>query len=126
MTDTRLVGMQGYVPIAFYIVAAFIAAVAFVVISHLIGPPRRPSAVKSSVYECGKQPFGPARGRFSIKFYVVAVAFVLFDIEAAFIFPWALIYRTLGMVGVIEMAVFIAILFVGLLYIWKKGVLSWG
>jgi NADH-quinone oxidoreductase subunit A len=117
--------MQGYVPIAFYIVAAFLAAVAFVVISHLLGP-RKPSPVKGSVYECGKQPFGPARGRFSVKFYVVAVAFVLFDIEAAFIFPWALVYRALGVVGVIEMAIFIAILFIGLLYILKKGVLSWG
>jgi NADH-quinone oxidoreductase subunit A len=76
-------------------------------------------------YECGMDPFGEARARFSIKFYLVAVLFIIFDIEAVFLYPWAVIFRELKIFGLMEMAVFIAILLVGFVYVWKKGALEW-
>ena len=79
-----------------------------------------------SPYECGVQPIGDAQGRFSVKFYLVAMLFILFDVEAVFLYPWAVILRELKMFGFWEMMVYIAIVLVGLFYVWKKGVLDWG
>jgi len=87
---------------------------------------RRPTRAKLSPYECGMVPVGDARSRFSVKFYLVAMLFILFDVEAVFLYPWAVILRRLKMFGFWEMLVYIGIVFVGFFYVWKKGVLDWG
>lgn len=87
--------------------------------------PREPSALKSSTYECGERPIGRPWIRFRIAYYIFALIFVIFDVEAAFLFPWAVVMRKLGVFGLVEMAVFIGILALGLAYAWRKGVLEW-
>ena len=94
------------------------------IISKLLGV-TRPNAVKMQSYECGITPTGGARVRFSIKFYLVAMLFILFDIEAIFLYPWAVVHRWLGWFGLIEMGIFVAILLVGYVYIWKRGAFQW-
>ena len=85
----------------------------------------RPDLVKTQPYECGITPTGQARSRFSIKFYVIAMLFILFDIEAIFLYPWATVHRWLGIFGLIEMGIFVSILVVGYIYIWKRGAFEW-
>jgi NADH-quinone oxidoreductase subunit A len=99
-------------------------AVAFVAISHLLAP-RSVNPNKGLPYECGVVPAGDARAPLNVHYYVVAVLFVLFDLEAVFIYPWAITLRSLGTPALIEMFVFIAILLVGYMYAWKKGALEW-
>jgi NADH-quinone oxidoreductase subunit A len=99
-------------------------AIAFVSISHLLAP-RSKNPNKSEPYECGVVPKSDARAPFNIHYYLVAVLFVLFDLEAVFIYPWAVSLRSLGTAGLAEMFVFIAILLVGYVYAWKKGVFDW-
>ena len=115
----------------FLILLAFVAgnAVLMIVASHFLGP-RRPTAVKGSPYESGMPPLGDARERFSIKFYLVAMLFIIFDIETVFLLPWAAIYRggvatvTTGFL-LVEMVVFLVILAIGYVYVWKRGALQW-
>jgi NADH-quinone oxidoreductase subunit A len=85
----------------------------------------KPSAAKNEPYECGMRPVGSARVRFPIKFYLVAMLFILFDIEAIFFYPWAAVHRWLGWFGLIEMGIFVAILLVGFVYVWKRGAFQW-
>jgi NADH-quinone oxidoreductase subunit A len=99
-------------------------AIAFVSISHLLAP-RSKNPNKGLAYECGVLPTADARGPFNIHYYVVAVLFVLFDLEAVFVYPWAITLRELGTPALIEMFVFIAILLVGYVYAWKKGARDW-
>ena len=99
-------------------------SVGFVFLSQALGP-KRYDRVKYSVYECGVDPLTPASVRVSVKFYLVALLFILFDLEAAFLYPWAVLYRQLGLFGLIEMGIFILILLAGLVYAWKKGALEW-
>jgi NADH-quinone oxidoreductase subunit A len=96
-----------------------------VLLSRFIGP-RKPTRAKLSPYECGMVPVGDSRQRFSVKFYLVAMLFILFDVEAVFIYPWAIILRDLKRFGLWEMLVYIGIFLVGFFYIWKKGALDWG
>ena len=105
---------------------AFAAAVAgaLLTLPRLLAP-RRMSPVKAEPFECGKDPLGVAEGRFAIKFSTVAILFILIDIELLFVWPWAMLYRKLGWFGFAEMLVFLAILMLGFLYIWKKGGLEW-
>jgi NADH-quinone oxidoreductase subunit A len=95
------------------------------VISSLLGP-KNPTPEKLAAYECGMPPVGDARERQSIKFYLIAMIFLLFDIEVAFLYPWAMAMRELAWTGLIQITVFFAILLVGYTYIWRKGVLDWG
>ncbi len=113
-----------YFSVLVLLVIAVVLSVAFVFLSQALGP-KRYDPVKYSVYECGVDPLTPASVRFSVKFYLIALLFILFDLEAAFIYPWAVIFRQLGLFGFIEMAIFIAILLAGLIYAWKKGALEW-
>lgn len=113
-----------YVPILLFIVAAVLFAGGSVLLSSLMGP-RRPSRVKLEPYECGIAPVGLARERFSIKFYLVAMLFIIFDIEIIFLVPWAVIYRELGWFAFLEMGAFLLVLVLGLLYVWRKGGLEW-
>ena len=99
-------------------------AVFTLVASQILGRPR-PTPAKSATYECGVPPIGNARQRFPIKFYLVCMIFILFDVDAAFLYPWALVFRDIGWFGFIEMAVFIAVLAVGDIYAWKVGALDW-
>ena len=114
-----------YLPLLMHFGIATALAGAIVTLSWLIGQ-HKPNAAKMSPYECGVQPIGDAQGRFSIKFYLVAMLFILFDVEAVFLYPWAVILRELKMFGFWEMMIYIAIVLVGLFYVWKKGVLDWG
>ncbi len=114
-----------YLPLLIHLVIVGIVACGMVLLSWLIGW-RRPTRAKMAPYECGMAPIGDARERFSVKFYLVAMLFILFDVEAVFLYPWAIILRDLKMFGFWEMIVYIGIVLVGFFYIWKKGVLDWG
>lgn len=114
-----------YLPLLMHFLLAGGFAVAVVTLSSIIGY-RRPTRAKLSPYECGMTPIGDTHGRFSVKFYLVAMLFILFDVEAVFLYPWAVILRRLKMFGFYEMLVYILIFLVGFFYIWKKGALDWG
>jgi len=114
-----------YLPLLIHMIIVGLVACGMVLLSWLIGW-RRPTRAKMSPYECGMAPIGDARERFSVKFYLVAMLFILFDVEAVFLYPWAVILRDLKMFGFWEMLVYIGIVLVGFFYIWKKGVLDWG
>jgi NADH-quinone oxidoreductase subunit A len=116
--------MREYVPLLLAFVIATLFAGGTIAMSHFIVPRRRDPR-KLSPYECGVEPVGNARARFSVKFYLVAVLFILFDIEAVFLYPWAVTFRQLGLYGLIEMTLFILILFVGYVYLLKKRALDW-
>lgn len=116
--------LESYLPILVLIGIAFSFAVAVVVLSRLIGQ-KKPSEVKLAPYECGMPLLSSAQERFSIKFYIIAMLFILFDIEAVFLYPWAIMFKRLGIFGFVEMGVFIVILLVGFVYVWKKGALEW-
>lgn len=113
-----------YLPIAIYLFVAVGFGAVVVFLSTILGP-RTSSRVKLETYECGMEPIGPNRVRFAVKFYIIAMLFIVFDIEAVFLFPWAVVFRDLGLFGFIEMAIFILILFAGLAYVWRKGALEW-
>ena len=116
--------MREYLPVLLFIAIAIAFAGGTIGLSSVIVPRRR-NAVKNAPYECGVEPVGDARARFNIKFYLVAVLFILFDIEAVFLYPWAVTFRQLGLYGLIEMVLFIVILFVGYVYLLKKRALEW-
>ena len=113
-----------YLPIVVLVIVAALFGLISITLSSLIGQ-KKYSKVKMAPYECGCEPVGTARERFSIKFYIIAMLFILFDIEAVFMYPWAVLFKRLGLFGLIEMGVFIVILFVGYIYVWKKGALEW-
>ncbi|MBI3186054.1 MAG: NADH-quinone oxidoreductase subunit A [Myxococcales bacterium] len=113
-----------YLPLAVALLVAAGVAMAMAVLASVLGP-KRPTAIKQEIFECGSESVGPAHQRFAVKFYVVALLFIVFDVEAVFLYPWAVNFRALGWFGYAEMAVFAATLVVGLAYIWKKGALSW-
>ena len=115
---------QTYFPILVQVIVALVTAVALQALSHFIGKRVR-NKVKDLPYECGVVPTGSARERFSVKFYMVAMLFILFDIEAIFLYPWAVVYRDLKMFAFVEMLIFIALVMLGYFYIWKKGALDW-
>jgi len=113
-----------YLPLLIHFVVASALAGVIVLLSWLIGY-RRPTRAKMSPYESGMTPIGDARERFSVKFYLVAMLFILFDVEAVFLYPWAVILRDLKMFGFWVMLVYIGIVLVGFFYIWRKGALDW-
>ena len=115
---------QTWFPVLIQILIAISVAGAMIGLSAVLGR-RVKDTVKSSPYESGMQPVGNARGRFSVKFYLVGMVFILFDIEAIFLYPWAVVFRQLKLFAFFEMLVFIALVLCGFFYIWKKGVLSW-
>jgi NADH-quinone oxidoreductase subunit A len=113
-----------YVAVLASLVVAAIIPIAFLLVQWSLGP-RRPSATKGEAFECGNPASGTAWGRFSVKFYLTAILFIVFDVEVVFLYPWALEFRPLGMLGFVEMAVFVAVLALGLVYVWRKGALEW-
>jgi NADH-quinone oxidoreductase subunit A len=116
--------IEQYIPIGLMILLAVLFGIVLVNVNKWIGP-KNPTDEKLSTYESGMEPIRSARERFSVKFYLVAMLFIVFDIEIVFMYPWAVKFRELGMFGFIEMLVFIGILLVGYLYIWRKGALQW-
>jgi NADH-quinone oxidoreductase subunit A len=113
-----------YVAVLASLVVAALVPIAFLLVQWALGP-RRPSRVKSEPFECGNPSSGSAWGRFSVKFYLTAILFIVFDVEVVFLYPWAIQFRSLGMLGFVEMAVFVSILALGLGYVWRKGALEW-
>ena len=113
-----------YLAIALLIVLATVVGLIAIGLGELFGPKRK-SNVKSEPYESGMAPIGAGTRRMPVRFYLIAVLFILFDIEVVFFLPWAIVFRQLGLFGLIEMAVFIIILLVGYVYAWKKGALEW-
>jgi NADH-quinone oxidoreductase subunit A len=116
--------MLEYLPLLVLIALATGLAILVVVLGTVFGP-NRPTARKSQPYESGMTPYGPGTRRMSVRYYLVAVLFILFDIEVVFFLPWAVVFKKLGLFGFFEMLVFIGILLVGYLYAWKKGALEW-
>jgi NADH-quinone oxidoreductase subunit A len=113
-----------FLPLAILLILATLLAGLVVLLGHLFGP-RRPTLRKSLPYESGMTPFGPGTRRMPVRFYMVAVLFILFDVEVVFFLPWAIVYRQLGLFGLLEMLIFVIILVVGYVYAWKKGALEW-
>jgi NADH-quinone oxidoreductase subunit A len=116
--------LPSYVPILVLAAVALGFAAGVLGLSQLLGRPR-PTAAKTAIYECGVPPIGTARERFPIKFYLVCMIFILFDVDAAFLYPWALIFRELGLFGLLEMTFFILLLGGGFVYAWRVGALDW-
>ena len=116
--------LDPYFPIATLVILATALALVVVFLGAFFGP-RRPTARKAQPYESGMIPYGPGTRRMSVRYYLVAVLFILFDVEVIFFFPWAVVFRSLGIPGLVEMFVFIAILEVAYVYAWKKGALEW-
>jgi len=116
--------IETYLPIFAVLAAALAFGLLMGKINELLGP-RRTSEEKTSTYESGMEPVRSARERFSVKYYLVAVLFILFDIEIVFLYPWAVSYRSLGIQGFVVMFVFIAVLLIGYIYVWRKGALEW-
>lgn len=116
--------MSEYIPVLIMILLASSTSIGILIITSLVGPKKR-FADKMEPFECGESPIVSPRQRFSVKFYLVALFFVIFDIEAVFLYPWAVLFNDLGMFGFVEMMIFIIILAVGLVYVWKRGALEW-
>jgi NADH-quinone oxidoreductase subunit A len=116
--------IEVYFPVLIQAILATVIAVGLVTVSWILGKKLK-NAVKDSPYECGITPTGSAEERFSVKFYLVAMLFILFDIEAVFLYPWVVVYRDLKLVAFIEMFLFVAFILSGFFYIWKKRVLDW-
>lgn len=113
-----------YIPIAILLIVTTVITVLLIAVGVVFGPKRK-SFRKMSPYESGMMPIGPGTRRMSIRFYLVAVLFILFDVEVIFFYPWAVNFRALGLFGFIEMLIFVGILLVGYVYVWKKGALEW-
>jgi NADH-quinone oxidoreductase subunit A len=116
--------MTEYIGIVVAILVAGTFAGANVVLASVLGP-KKPSAVKAEPFECGQVPLSLPVGRLSIKFYLIAILFIVFDVELVFLYPWAVVYRALGIAGLTEMVIFLGILMVGFFYAWDNGALDW-
>jgi len=113
-----------YLPTLLFLIVATGIGVALIVIGNVLGP-KRPNAEKLTPYECGFAAFEDARMQFDVRYYLVAILFIVFDLEIAFVFPWAVVFRELGVFGLVEMGVFLLLLVIGFAYVWKKGALEW-
>jgi NADH-quinone oxidoreductase subunit A len=116
--------LQQYFPILLFILVGLAVGVVPVALGWVIGP-NKPDSEKLSPYECGFEAFEDARMRFDVRYYLVAILFILFDLEIAFLFPWAVVLDQIGVFGFVSMLVFLAILVVGFIYEWRKGALDW-
>ena len=116
--------LENYFPVLLFIVIALIFGGILVAAGSFLGPDR-PDSEKLSPYECGFEAFEDARMKFDVRYYLVAILFILFDLEIAFLFPWAVVLQDVGFLGFVAMMVFLAVLIVGFIYEWKKGALEW-
>ncbi|MGY0557128.1 NADH-quinone oxidoreductase subunit A [Lysobacter sp. A286] len=113
-----------YLPTLLFLIVATGIGVVLLVAGYVLGP-RRPSLAKLSPYECGFEAFEDARMQFDVRYYLIAIQFIIFDLEIIFIVPWATVFRDLGLVGLVEMAIFVSMLLLSFIYVWKKGALEW-
>lgn len=116
--------LENYFPVLLFIMVGLAIGVIPLVLGRLLAP-NRPDAAKLSPYECGFEAFEDARMKFDVRYYLVAILFILFDLEIAFLFPWAIVLKEIGMEGFVAMMIFLAILVIGFIYEWKKGALEW-
>ena len=116
--------LKDYLSIILFLIIASGLSVAFIVINFIFSP-KKPDPEKLSAYECGFEPFNDSRMEFDVRFYLVAILFIIFDLEIAFLFPWAISLGSIGLLGFISMMIFLFILTVGFIYEWKKGALDW-
>ena len=116
--------LSEYLPILIFIIIGFAIAIGMTALSFVVGD-RKPDNEKLSAYECGFEAFDDARGRFDVRFYLVAILFIIFDLEVAFLFPWAISLGSIGVFGFWSMMIFLLILTIGFIYEWKKGALEW-
>ncbi|MDQ2857957.1 MAG: NADH-quinone oxidoreductase subunit A [Candidatus Eremiobacteraeota bacterium] len=116
--------MNPYAPVAIFLAVAVVAATAFSLLPGLLGK-SRPNATKAEAYECGVEPTSDVSGRFPVRFYLIAMLFVIFDVEAASFYPWAVQMHALRVYGLLEMAVFVVVLGIGYAYVWRKGGFLW-
>lgn len=116
--------LENYLPILVFVVLGVLFGVGPVVIGYLLAP-QKPDDEKLSPYECGFEAFEDARMKFDVRFYLVAILFIIFDLEIAFLFPWAVVLDEVGTFGLLSMSVFLALLVVGFIYEWRKGALEW-
>ncbi len=116
--------LENYLPILIFIVVGVVVGGAMMALGFLLGP-RRPDTAKLSPYECGFEAFEDSRMKFDVRYYLVAILFIIFDLEIAFLFPWAIVLKEIGMFGFLAMMLFLGILVIGFIYEWKKGALQW-
>ena len=116
--------LKDYLPIIIFLVLALGLSCAFVVVNFILSP-KKPDPEKLSAYECGFEPFEDSRMEFDVRFYLVAILFIIFDLEVAFLFPWAITLGKIGVFGYVSMMIFLTVLTVGFVYEWKKGALEW-
>ncbi|MDX1334730.1 MAG: NADH-quinone oxidoreductase subunit A [Gammaproteobacteria bacterium] len=116
--------LEGYLPILIFIAVALVMGTVLLAIGLVLGP-HRPDPEKGSPYECGFEAFEDSRMKFDVRYYLVAILFIIFDLEIAFLFPWAVALETIGLFGLVAMAVFLGVLVIGFIYEWKKGALEW-
>jgi NADH-quinone oxidoreductase subunit A len=116
--------LETYLPVLIFLIIGGMLGVIVPTLGFLLGP-KRPDPEKLSTYECGFPPFNDARMPFDVRFYLVAILFIIFDLETAFLVPWAVVFRQLGWFGMIAMALFLGMLVIGFIYEWKKGALEW-
>ena len=116
--------LSNYIPVLIFIVIAAVMGLAMMSAGRLIAP-NRPDKEKLSPYECGFEAFEDSRMKFDVRYYLVAILFIIFDLEIAFLFPWAIVLDSIGLFGFVAMMIFLAILVVGFIYEWKKGALEW-
>ena len=116
--------LKDYFPILLFIIIALLLSAGFIVVNFLFSP-KKPDPEKLSAYECGFEPFSDSRMEFDVRFYLVAILFIIFDLEIAFLFPWAISLGNIGLFGFISMMIFLFILTIGFIYEWKKGALDW-
>ncbi len=116
--------LEGYFPILLFIFVGIVMGVAPMVAGAILAP-HRPNAEKLSPYECGFEAFEDARMKFDVRYYLVAILFILFDLEIAFLFPWAIVLNKIGLFGFVAMLIFLGILTIGFIYEWMKGALEW-
>ncbi len=115
---------QNYLPVLLFMLVGGVLGVAVPLLGWFLGP-KRPNAAKNSPYECGFEAFDDARAPFDVRYYLVAILFIIFDLETAFLVPWAVVFRRFGWFGMTAMGIFLGILVVGFIYEWKKGALEW-
>jgi NADH-quinone oxidoreductase subunit A len=113
-----------YFPVLLFLVVATGFGLILLAAGHVLGP-RHGTPEKSSPYECGFAAFEDARMKFDVRYYLIAILFIIFDLEIAFVFPWAIVFGRLGLLGLVEMGVFLGLLVIGFVYVWKKGALEW-
>ena len=116
--------LENYLPVLIFVIVGLIFGAVMIALGFILGP-HRPDSEKLSPYECGFEAFEDARMKFDVRYYLIAILFIIFDLEIAFLFPWAVVLREIGMFGFLAMVLFLGILVIGFIYEWKKGALQW-